>query len=763
MKIIPDSEIDLNNNDLLETKKYVDTLKNIVKDTNSSTTIGLFGEWGSGKSSILHTLEKNLLEDSKDNSIRFIKYDAWKYSGDSFRRTFIDAAYKQLEVKKPRELDNFYKDNLNETENKKFYFSLLFKYLSLVSFFLILFFIVFKLFGLEFKKDEITLAFLLSLVGMVITNSKHTEKDIIHEHKYFAPEQFEKLLDELLSKNKEKIIIVIDNIDRCNGELAYELLTTIKTFISEQNNITLLIPIDDKALVRHLELNSKDNEGNEFIRKIFNLNIKIKRFQPTDLFPYTEKLNEKYNLDLDNTTLDIISKEYASNPRRIIQILNNLMAELELLKNKIDENFIIKNESIIAILLIIKEEYLELFEKICYSPHILYNESLKSSSSDLHSFITTVTNVINRTAILDIEKILLNNENDSLIPNNLKMDILKHELITEDNVKKIIDYYIEEIRKESNRGNREVSGFNLFIKILELNYKYRLQDYQLQKLASSLVNSSHQYMTLVNSDKQLEMFNDFIKRNNSFKIFNYNIVYEKFIKDFWSSYSQSKEYTFFERQSFQNYINNIKDEPLSDAEESKFENFYYFIGLLSNYEKKIDTSKICSYYLINLIKKKHGKSLHNYQNENLYLIDNMRFIKEENLGYLYSNFITVADTFINQGSYLEVVTKFMKNIVKIIKISLYNEKCFSNIYLDNNLDFYYIDDKELTLEFLICNYFLATNNEKIFNQIKFLNIKTSVESLVRMLSIEGKSNYDISSDDDKIFVKYVKSDDVLTL
>lgn len=50
----------------------------------------------------------------------------------------------------------------------------------------------------------------------------------------------------------DKLVIVIDNIDRCNCETAYELLTNIKNFMGNYDGLIFIIPIDDKALKKHL-------------------------------------------------------------------------------------------------------------------------------------------------------------------------------------------------------------------------------------------------------------------------------------------------------------------------------------------------------------------------------------------------------------------------------------------------------------------------------------------------------------------------------
>ena len=90
MKYIIDKEINLSEKDSLNGKSYAETLEKTILNIpeNNSFTIGLFGEWGSGKSSIIKTT-KNKLESQSNRNVKFIIYDAWKYANDSFRRMFL--------------------------------------------------------------------------------------------------------------------------------------------------------------------------------------------------------------------------------------------------------------------------------------------------------------------------------------------------------------------------------------------------------------------------------------------------------------------------------------------------------------------------------------------------------------------------------------------------------------------------------------------------------------------------------------------------
>ena len=63
LDFIKDEEISLNGEkDLLGTKPYVTTLLEIIKRSETPFTIGLFGGWGTGKSSVINTIKESLKE-----------------------------------------------------------------------------------------------------------------------------------------------------------------------------------------------------------------------------------------------------------------------------------------------------------------------------------------------------------------------------------------------------------------------------------------------------------------------------------------------------------------------------------------------------------------------------------------------------------------------------------------------------------------------------------------------------------------------------
>jgi len=69
------------------------TLRQMILNCPESFTIGLYGDWGSGKSTIVTALQKEL----KCDNIPLILFDVWKHEEDSLRRTFLNTLVNDLD------------------------------------------------------------------------------------------------------------------------------------------------------------------------------------------------------------------------------------------------------------------------------------------------------------------------------------------------------------------------------------------------------------------------------------------------------------------------------------------------------------------------------------------------------------------------------------------------------------------------------------------------------------------------------------------
>ncbi len=183
----------------------------------------------------------------------------------------------------------------------------------------------------DIKIPITTIGTLGSFLILLFSGCFYELKLTINKPILFAPEQFEDCFKQMMNicfkkrnriekvltnakeyvttgkcsvKDLDKLVIVIDNIDRCPSDMAYQLLADIKTFFcDEKYNIVFVVPIDEKALKNHIfrKWNQDDDaciniEKEEFLRKIFNVVLRIKTHQETELQFFANELNNKYQL-----------------------------------------------------------------------------------------------------------------------------------------------------------------------------------------------------------------------------------------------------------------------------------------------------------------------------------------------------------------------------------------------------------------------------------------------------------------------------------
>jgi hypothetical protein len=326
-------------------------------------------------------------------------YDAWKYSKDDFRRTFILELRKFFGLDTKEEEELFYKD---KTEDVK-HIPKIDKYFLLL---LIIVFVLLMIAGYVYLKLNIInflyslsiggLVYLLYLLFSLLRQVIVYHRMAITTTKLFAPEQFEnrfkKTIEEIKKKNGiKKLVIAIDNIDRCHKEQVFEILLTIKNFL-EIEDVVFIVPVDDRRLREYLQM--KDEDANEFLRKIFNISIRIRDFSETELYDFGIKLLEEYKIDLPKKeiVISMVCQEFSKNPRKIIHFLNTLQTEYYLAKIQEEKGYIPKgkiteNIEMLVKVLILREEYPKIFEEINDNKALLseIHDAIRKRKFHIHS------------------------------------------------------------------------------------------------------------------------------------------------------------------------------------------------------------------------------------------------------------------------------------------------------------------------------------------------------------------------------------------
>ncbi|MFC1491026.1 P-loop NTPase fold protein [Nitrospinota bacterium] len=65
-------------------------IKNIIAEKDSGKIIGIFGSWGSGKSTVIKILQEEIDNSDLKDSISIFVFDAWTHQKDPIRRSFLE-------------------------------------------------------------------------------------------------------------------------------------------------------------------------------------------------------------------------------------------------------------------------------------------------------------------------------------------------------------------------------------------------------------------------------------------------------------------------------------------------------------------------------------------------------------------------------------------------------------------------------------------------------------------------------------------------
>lgn len=345
----------------------------ITNDTENELTIGLEGEWGSGKSTVIKLLKNKIKEADK---IFYFYIDAWAHEGDHLRRVFLEKLVNQIKAEK---IDN--EENLNSLINKIQNrqkttqisripeFDIFGKITTILALLIPLGSAI-----IEDTISEVTLGFGLPVhwkfvTGVILTcaplipflfkllywiiviklfnkNNRRAEKFKLHFFKKGDTEttteisneeekssvEFEKIfneIDEIIHKKYNKFICVIDNLDRINATDALKIWATLQTFMQNKKKADsklhkfFIIPYDQIGLQK-LWGPESSAETSEEISEMQNHNCSKSFFDKSfqlrlEVPPFTLSGWEQFTLDCLDSAFPDLSKEDKANILNVLK------------------------------------------------------------------------------------------------------------------------------------------------------------------------------------------------------------------------------------------------------------------------------------------------------------------------------------------------------------------------------------------------------------------------------------------------------------
>lgn len=282
---------------------YSSALTNTILNSKTPMTLGIFGDWGTGKTSLMKMIKKRLNNDHPE--ILTVWFDAWRYENEpNIIVPMLYTVRDEIIASK-----HTVKDEVTD---------FLGKFLLALSY------------GLETSIKT----------GVVDANYKPKEVDAalkeFRERRSYGKaiyyDMFRYLRDEL-EKWGVRLVIFIDDLDRCNPEKAIATLETIQ-LVLHLENIVFVVGASNSTLEKAIDLKYADLgvSGHSFLKKMFPASFTIPPLHVDQLRSFIEDILIKVGSSteeketLPNYFVNIVS----SNPRETKRIINTyvLMREM---------------------------------------------------------------------------------------------------------------------------------------------------------------------------------------------------------------------------------------------------------------------------------------------------------------------------------------------------------------------------------------------------------------------------------------------------
>jgi len=214
-------------------------------------SIGVFGNWGAGKSSLLNLIEQQI----KPDEWIIIKFDAWLYQGfDDARAALLETIASHLiQAAKDKETILQKSKNLFARINGLRVAGLVVEGAALAAG-LPAFGLVSKIFetaqnALDGIQNETESKQVVETVKEIVDSEKNLIKSKEQQTPPKQIDEFRKEYGEILQDLGKKLVIVIDNLDRCLPANAIQTLEAIRLFLFL--NRTAFIIAADEEMIRH--------------------------------------------------------------------------------------------------------------------------------------------------------------------------------------------------------------------------------------------------------------------------------------------------------------------------------------------------------------------------------------------------------------------------------------------------------------------------------------------------------------------------------
>ena len=289
-----------------------------------------------------------------------------------------------------------------------------------------LFLIVSGLLVVVFGKAEVASFLVMLLFGPIVLalfaaiekGTKHKLVATLHisqpstqRPRLSYPEQFELEFDKCvksLAEQKQRLVVVVDDLDRCDEASVVSALAVIKQFAGKANCV-FIVPCDENQVLRAVSRGNNEHDYSyESLRKFFDVAVRMDNIPEADLHNYAKYLVDMWKLSPRLAEIAVYSG--ARDARKVKAFLNSFKTRYCMMKGREPEYFesgtAQRNIELIAKLTALQEGFPKFYKEVCADPSILskVEESMRIKSKgsyDEKQMLVDVDSIIKSDEVLE--------------------------------------------------------------------------------------------------------------------------------------------------------------------------------------------------------------------------------------------------------------------------------------------------------------------------------------------------------------------------
>lgn len=262
-------------------EKYVTAIAAAIRGGSPAQyTIGLYGPWGKGKSSILRGIEQELKNES---GITTVNFDAWRY--EKAPDLIVPLVWRMRKV-------------IDEKRS------------------------ALKVLATALRSLEVEFS--------GVTLRQGPQKSELTDDRFLSALDALSTLGESLD-SKQRIVVLVDDLDRCSPGRVMDVIESIR-ILMDVPGFVFVLAIDYEVLKRAIQAQYENVDADQFIEKIVQVPFRIPELSGSEgslvatIVPGWENLQRTWFVSIKTSDMDGIAKgALRGNPRQIKRVINSAM------------------------------------------------------------------------------------------------------------------------------------------------------------------------------------------------------------------------------------------------------------------------------------------------------------------------------------------------------------------------------------------------------------------------------------------------------